>query len=329
MILVKYNRVKDLKPYFYFALEEYILNNLLKKDEVFFFQWQIKGVVIGKNQIIENEVNFDFTTKNQIKLFRRPTGGGCVYNDPQTPLFSIITAKKDKNFNFREYLGKIIEAFQKLGINLYFSGRNDIMLNEKKVSGNAFMQNKNGMVIHGTLLYDCDIDTMVRCITPNNEKLISKGITSVSSRVTNLKEHLNGMSQQELMDYLNNYLTNEEYNLTLDEIYKIEKMAKKYSSKEWIFGEHPTYDKNLKKRFHWGNLEIFLSLKNGKILKIIFKGDFFHKENNLSEFLEKFINVSYNKKSLQELLKNIDIKNYIIDASNEDLLSLLEEGTLY
>ncbi|WAN63068.1 Lipoate-protein ligase A [Candidatus Phytoplasma rubi] len=329
MILVKYNRLKDFKPYFYFALEEYILNNLLKKDEVFFFQWQIKGVVIGKNQIIENEVNFNFTTKNKIKLFRRPTGGGCVYNDPQTPLFSIITAKKDKNFNFREYLGKIIEAFQKLGINLYFSGRNDILLNEKKVSGNAFMQNKNGILIHGTLLYDCDIYTMVRCITANNEKLISKGITSVSSRVINLKEHLNGMSQQKLMDYLNNYLTNEEYNLTLDEIYKIEKMAKKYSSKEWIFGEHPEYDKRLKKRFHWGNLEIFLSLKNGKILKIIFKGDFFHKENNLSEFLEKFINVSYNKKSLKELLKNIDIKNYIIDASNEDLLSLLEEGIFY
>ncbi|AYJ01233.1 lipoate--protein ligase [Candidatus Phytoplasma ziziphi] len=330
MILVKYNRLKDFKPYFYFALEEYILNNLLKKDEFcFFFQWQIQGVVIGKNQIIENEVNLDFTTKNQIQLFRRPTGGGCVYNDPQTPLFSIITAKKDKNFNFKEYLGKIIEAFGKLGINLYFSGRNDILLNEKKVSGNAFMQNKNGMVMHGTLLYDCDIDTMVRCITPNNEKLISKGITSVSSRVTNLKEHLNGMSQQELMDYLNNYLTNEEYNLTLDEIYKIEQMAKKYSSKEWIFGEHPAYDKKLQKRFNWGNLEIFLSLNKGKISKIIFKGDFFHKENNLSEFLEKFVNVSYNKKSLQELLKNIDIKNYIIDASNKDLLSLLEEGILY
>ncbi|KXT29017.1 biotin/lipoate A/B ligase family protein, partial [Candidatus Phytoplasma oryzae] len=145
MILVKYLRKEDLKPYFYFALEEYILNNLLKKNEVFFFLWIIKGIVIGKNQVIENEINLEFIKKNKISIFRRPTGGGCVFNDTKTPLFSIIT-KKNVGFSFKQYLSKIINSFQKLGINLYFSGRNDILLDNKKVSGSSFMENKNGLI---------------------------------------------------------------------------------------------------------------------------------------------------------------------------------------
>lgn len=329
MILVKHNKPNDLKPYFSFALEEYILNNLLKENKIFFFQWQIKGIVLGKNQIIENEINLDFARKNKIDFFRRPTGGGCVYNDPQTPLFSIIVSRKGQDFTFKQYLIKIIEVFKKLEVNLYLSGRNDIMLNGKKVSGNAFMKNQNGMIIHGTFLYDCDINTMVRCITPDNEKLISKGISSVSARVDNLKKYLNGMTQKELMTYLNNSLTNEQYSLTSDEILKIEKMSQKYSSKEWIFQEHPQYNKKLKKRFDWGNLEIFLSLDKGRITEINLKGDFFHKEDNLEEFLSKFINVSYNKESIRQILKNIDIQDYILNASNKDFLSVLEEDMFY
>lgn len=296
MILVKFNKPKDLKPYFYFALEEYILNNLLKKNETFFFQWQIKGIVVGKNQIIENEVNLDFVRENKIDIFRRATGGGCVYNDPKTPIFSIITAQQNQSFNFKTYLNKIVEAFKNLGIELYLSGRNDILINDKKISGNSFMKNKNGMVMHGTLLYDCDIDTMVRCITPDNKKLISKGIQSVSQRVTNLKQFLKGMSQKELTNYLDNYLTDKQYTLTSDETVKVEKMSEKYSSKEWIFGEQPQYDKKLKQKFGWGNLEILLSLDRGTIKNIILKGDFFHKKDNLSELLNNFVKIPYNKK---------------------------------
>ncbi|WP_341266781.1 lipoate--protein ligase [Candidatus Phytoplasma fraxini] len=329
MILVKFNKSTNFKPYFYFALEEYILNNLLKKNETFFFQWQIKGIVIGKNQIIENEVNLDFVRDNKIEIFRRATGGGCVYNDPQTPLFSIISAQQNKSFNFKKYLNKIVEAFKNLGIDLYLSGRNDILINDKKISGNAFMKNKNGMVMHGTLLYDCDIDTMVKCITPDNKKLISKGIKSVSSRVTNLKQFLQEMSQKELTTYLDNYLTNQQYILTPEEITQIDKIAQKYSSQEWIFGEQPQYDKKLKQKFEWGNLEILLSLDRGKITNILLKGDFFHKEDNLTEFLNNFINVLYNKQTLQNILKKVNIEDYIVNATNEDFLSLLEQGILY
>ncbi|RAM57653.1 lipoate--protein ligase [Candidatus Phytoplasma oryzae] len=329
MILVKYLRKEDLKPYFYFALEEYILNNLLKKNEVFFFLWIIKGIVIGKNQVIENEINLEFIKKNKISIFRRPTGGGCVFNDTKTPLFSIIT-KKNVGFSFKQYLSKIINSFQKLGINLYFSGRNDILLDNKKVSGSSFMENKNGLIIHGTLLYDCDIETMVRCITVNDEKLISKGIKSVSARVTNLKKYLKNMNQKELMIYLENSLTDQTYILNTDEIKKIEKMSEKYSSLEWLYHGHPPYSKILKKRFEWGNIEILLYLKQGKIEKIILTGDFFHNsDQSLSFFLDKFKNIFYNKENIKKIAENININDYILNAENKDFFSLLEEGVLY
>jgi lipoate-protein ligase A len=330
MILVKYSRKEDLKPYFYFALEEYILEKLLKENEVFFFLWQkIKGIVIGKNQIIENEISLDFVKKNKIDIFRRPTGGGCVFNDTKTIVFSIIT-KKNKEFSFKKYLSGIIDAFKNLGVELYFSGRNDILLNEKKVSGNAFMQKKDGIILHGTLLYDLDINTMVRCVTVPNEKLISKGIKSVFSRVTNLKEYLKDMTKEKLSLYLENFLTNSTYILSKEEIEKIEKNSKKFSSKEWIFHEYPSYSKVLKKHFDWGNVEIFLSLKKGKIEKIDLKGDFFHKEEKkLQFFLSHFKNINFNKEQLRKIKNIIKIEDYIFNAKNEEFFSFLEENTLY
>lgn len=329
MILVKYERKNDLKAYFYFALENYIANNLLcKETDTFFFIWQIKGIVVGKNQIIENEVNLDFLKKNKIPIFRRPTGGGCVYNDPKVPLFSIITKKKDKNFSFKKYLQKIIDAFSNLGINLTFSGRNDLLLNDKKISGSAFMQTKKGMIMHGTLLYDCDIDTMVRALTPNDEKLISKGITSVNSRITNLKKYINNISQKQLHTYLENKLKTEEYFLNSEQVKEIELLSQKYMTKEWIYLEQPEHSKILKKRFFWGMMEILLVLKYGKIEKMILSGDFFHKSDDIALFTKLFKGVLYSLEELKKILLQNDISKYILDASNEDFLSLLVTGIL-
>ncbi|MDO8167909.1 lipoate--protein ligase [Candidatus Phytoplasma melaleucae] len=330
MILIKYSKLSNLKPYFYYGLERYILNNVVKHDnEVYFFLWQMKGIVLGRNQIIENEINLDFVKKNKIDFFRRPTGGGCVYNDINTPIFSIIAKKKDPNFHFKQYLKQIIKAFQCLGVNLYFSGRNDMLLEGKKVSGSAFLQNKNGVIIHGTLLYNCDIEIMIRCITPNNEKLISKGINSVVSRVANLKDYLNEMTQEELIHHLEKYLTTREYLLSKEEIERIKQISQEYSSKEWLYFKHPPYSKILKHRFPWGDIELSLSLENGKIQKLLLAGDFFGKEDNLSEFTNYFVNIPYTSESLKKILRVINIQDYILNACNEDFLFLFKKGILH
>ncbi|MDV3166370.1 MAG: lipoate--protein ligase ['Waltheria sp.' little leaf phytoplasma] len=327
MILVKYPLLSSVyKPYFYYALEEYILNNFLKyDDEIYFFFWTMKGIVIGRNQIIENEINLEFIKKNKIEFFRRPSGGGCVYNDFNTPIFSFIFKNTFLDFSFKRYLNFIIQAFNNLGISLYFGGRNDILFKGKKVSGNAFWKNKNGIVMHGTLLYQCDIDTMIRCITPNNQKLISKGINSVRSRVLNLKDYLPDMTQEILVNYLEKFLKKQELILTEKDLVAINKLAIKYNSFKWLFN-HPMYSKNLQYRFGWGEIKVFLELEDGYIRKMELCGDFFHIQENLEKFCSFFENVLFRTEDIQKVLQNVNINNYILNASNQDFLFLLEQG---
>lgn len=113
MILVKHNNEGNMKPYFYFALEKYILENLLKDDEAYFFTWKIKGIVVGKHQVIENEVNLEYTKANNIDIYRRPTGGGTIYADENNTMYTMITKKAD-NFSFKPYLENVIKAMAKL-----------------------------------------------------------------------------------------------------------------------------------------------------------------------------------------------------------------------
>ena len=163
-------------------------------------------------------------------------------------MFSIITKRTNKEFTFKTYLSKIIDSMKILNLNLEFSGRNDLLFEGKKISGNAFLQNKYGMLMHGTFLYDCDLETMVRAITPNDEKLVSKGIDSVRSRVTNLKPYLHGLTQEQLIKHFENTMTYQTYELNEEEVKQISQMALKYESKEWIYKKQPPYTKILKKK---------------------------------------------------------------------------------
>ena len=327
MILIRHHNEGQLKPYFYFALEEYVLNHLLKDDETYFFTYEIHGVIVGKNQVIENEVNLDYLKENNISVFRRATGGGCVYADDQNTMFSIITKRKNKQFSFKTYLSKIIEAMKILDIELTFSGRNDLLFNGKKISGNAFLQNKHGMLMHGTFLYNCDLETMVRSISPSDEKLVSKGISSVRSRVTNLKPFLNGMTQQELIKHFENVLTVKTYELSDEEIKTIHEMSKKYATDEWIYQSQPAYTKQINKRIGGGLFEIAIDLKHGVIKGLSIKGDFFDIKD-LKVFEQVFINEAYTKENMEKLLSKHHISDYILDVDEQAFNALMVSKTL-
>jgi len=327
MILVRHHNEGQLKPYFYFALEEYVLTHLLKDDETYFFTWEIHGVVIGKNQVIENEVNLEYLKEHKIDVYRRPTGGGCVYADHRNTMFSIVTKRANKEFTFKTYLSKIIDSMKLLGIHIEFSGRNDLLFEGKKISGNAFLQNKYGMLMHGTFLYDCDLETMVRAITPSDEKLVSKGIDSVRSRVTNLKPYLNGLSQEQLIKHFENTLTNQTYHLSNEEVAIIKEMAKKYETKEWIYKKQPAYTKVLKKRIPGGLFEIKLDLDEGIIKQLVIQGDFFDKES-LTPFQDAFKDQPYERAVISSILEKHKIENYILDATTESFYELLCEGII-
>lgn len=327
MILIRHHNEGQLKPYFYFAMEEYVLTHMLKDDETYFFTWEIHGVVIGKNQVIENEVNLPFLKEHKIDVYRRPTGGGCVYADHRNTMFSIITKKTNKEFTFKTYLSKIIDSMKLLDIHIEFSGRNDLLFEGKKISGNAFLQNKYGMLMHGTFLYDCDLETMVRAITPSDEKLISKGIDSVRSRVTNLKPYLRGLTQEQLIRHFENTLTFQTYELNDQDIAAIHELSKKYMTKDWIYKKQPAYTKMLKKRIPGGLFEIKLDLEEGIIRNLSIQGDFFDKIS-LAPFEEKFKDQPYDKATISRILKEEKIEDYILDATTESFENLLFEGVL-
>ncbi len=327
MILVRHHNQGNLKPYFYFALEEYILTKLLKEEETYFFTWEIHGVVIGKNQVIENEVNLDFLKKQNIDVYRRPTGGGCVYADHRNTMFSIITKRQNNNFSFKTYLSKIIDSMKLLDITIEFSGRNDLLFEGKKISGNAFLQNKYGMLMHGTFLYDCDLETMVRAITPSDEKLVSKGVDSVRSRVTNLKPYLNDMTQKQLIKHFENTLTFKTYELTKEDINQIEILAEKYASHEWIYKKQPPYTKMLKKRISGGLIEIMVNLHDGIIENIKILGDFFDTKA-LEPFEKLFIGKEYTKAVIENILNQDNIEDYILDVNKDEFKALLVDGAL-
>jgi lipoate-protein ligase A len=242
-------------------------------------------------------------------------------------MFSIITKRTNKEFTFKTYLSKIIDSMKLLNIHIEFSGRNDLLFEGKKISGNAFLQNKYGMLMHGTFLYDCDLETMVRAITPSDEKLVSKGIDSVRSRVTNLKPYLNGLTQEQLIKHFENTLTYQTYELSPEEIKIIQEMAKKYESKDWIYKKQPAYTKILKKRIPGGLFEIKLDLEEGIIKNIAIQGDFFDTQS-LKTFENAFINQAYDKKTVDSILQHHPIESYILDAKTDDFKALLYEGIL-
>lgn len=325
MILVKHHHEGNLLPYFYFALEKYVLENLLKDNETYFFTWRIKGIVSGKNQVIQNEINFPYVKEHNIKFFRRPTGGGSVYADENNSMFSIITKRSKESFSFKTYLGKIIEAFKKLGVELEFSGRNDILLEGKKISGNAFLQNKYGMLMHGTLMYDLDVETMVRALNPPDEKLISKGIQSVRSRVNNLKPYLNGMTHDEMIQYLETELCDQVYELEPDEIKKIMEDAKFYQTDAFLYRMQPLYTQVVKNRFPWGGIEFKLDIQEGVIESMDIQGDFFELKEGLDDIKNLFIKQEWSYQQIQKIFNTIDIGTYILGSNNEQCLKMFED----
>jgi lipoate---protein ligase len=327
MILIRHHNEGNLKPFFYFALEEYVMTTLLKPGETYFFTWEIKGVVVGKNQVLENEVNIEYCKSNGIDIYRRPTGGGCVYADEQNTMFSMVTARKNNQFTFKEYLINIVESLKVLGLNIEFSGRNDLLFEGKKISGNAFLQNKYGMLMHGTFLYNCDLDTMVRAITPSDEKLVSKGISSVRSRVTNMKPYLGMMTQKELIKHFEDTITTSVYELTEEDIEAINELSLKYEDKHYIYKKQPPFTKVIKSRIEGGMFEIQLDIHEGIIADIHIKGDYFD-VNPMAEFETFFKGIPYDYNSLSEVLLHHPIEHYVLDAKSESFLNFIAASTL-
>lgn len=219
---------------FYLALEEWVSANLGEG----FFVWSVNPtVIIGRNQDLEAEVNLDFCRSNNIEVYRRKSGGGCVYSDKGNLMISCITPKDSSRDAFADYLSNLCTVLRWLGLDAVSSERNDVLVSGLKVSGNACFQHPRATVVHGTLLYDCDMHKLEQSITPSAEKLGSHGVKSVRQRVSTLLELGLDAPAEFVEDFLIEYFTDSSRTLTPEEILQVEEIEKTYLEPGFIIGK--------------------------------------------------------------------------------------------
>lgn len=260
----------EFNPWYNLALEEHLLDNV-EKEEVILYLWQNDNtVVIGRNQNAWKECRCrQLEEEDGGYLARRMSGGGAVYHDLGNLNFTFLM---DKEFyDLKKQLKVILNAVRKLGIEAEFSGRNDLVIGERKFSGNAFYFGSDSSLHHGTILVDSDFAKLVEYLQVSEEKIKSKGIESVRSRVINLTEEKPGLTIEGIQDVMAASFK-EIYGGNPDierinplEYEEIEDLYDKYSSWDWRYGQTPDFDITFDKRFDWGEIEIGLAAKRGYI----------------------------------------------------------------
>ncbi|MCQ4795062.1 lipoate--protein ligase [Anaerofustis stercorihominis] len=328
---MKYIKTRWNIPYYNMAFENYVMNNDDFKDDYVFFYIHSPSIIVGKHQNTIEEINSKYVKENDIIVARRNTGGGAVYHDEGNLNFSFITTKKeDENeIDFKKYTLPIINALKKLGVDAYLSGRNDILVDGKKISGNAQGLNKNKVLHHGTLMFNVDVESLVNSLNVSQMKIESKAIKSVKSRVLNIKDVLDikmdiYQFKDFILDEIFSEMDMEEYRLTDKDYENIEKLVKdKYGTWEFNYGYSPKFSIKNKKKFESsGLIEVMLDVKSGIIEDIKISGDYFSvKETDELEDMIKGFN--YREDDIKSLLETIKLDDYITNIKNEEFISLL------
>jgi len=309
-------------PYFNIASEEYLLK---QKEGYYIYLWKNSpSVIVGVNQNTLEEVNLEYLEANGIKLVRRMTGGGAVYHDLNNICYTVIAPFDDSLDNYKKFTAPVIEYLNSLGVKAEFSGRNDITVNGKKISGNAQTVYKNRIMHHGTLLFNTDMSALENVLKPNKLKIESKGIKSVRARVTNIFTELNGkMHIDEFFEGLKNHFrkTAKSYIFTKEDIDCINKLIdNKYSCYNWNVGYSPKGKNRFDAKFSFGIISISFDTQNGKVKNPAIKGDFFTKKD-ISELAKKLDGIIISVDSFMNALS--DIGEYIDGATNKQIVDMI------
>ena len=325
---MRYIKNPSTNPYYNMAFDEYCLESL-PIDEPVFFLWQNRpAVIVGFNQEVNTEVNLDYLKENGIDLVRRVTGGGAVYHDLENLNYTIVGRSEDLERDYPEYASLLAKALQTLGVPATLSGRDDNLVEGRKVSGFAKRVCKNRLMVHGTLMYNVDVDVLTHVLNPSTTKLQSKGIASVRSRVANLCDYLPEIPDiqtfsQRLEEILSNNHSDTEYQLSETDLTNIQQLTdKKFATWEWNYGRSPKATLSHSARLACGTVEIHLTLAENRIASCRFGGDFL---GNLSatDLESALIDVVYNTESIRERLSSFTISDYFDKVTVEELIKLI------
>ena len=308
---------------FYFAVEEYVARHYT--DDDYFMGWRVNPtVMLGRNQLIDNEVNTDYCKEHKIDIFRRKSGGGCIYADKGCIQFSYISRSVNANEAFAAYMQRMADLLKGLKIDAQLSGRNDILINGTKVSGCAFYQLSNRSVLHNSLLFDTQLDHLSNALTPAKEKLQSKGVASVRQRVTNVATYTQ-LDILAFMDYVRQEMCGTEVlELTEEDMKEVAEIEKELSSDDFVYGKNPKYSLIRKHRFEGvGTLEAHIELKNNIIGSVNMVGDYFLLGDIDHDFLSLLKGCEFTREAVEERLEDIDLFTIIRGLKLRQFLRLL------
>ena len=318
-------------PRYNLAFEEYCFKELDLEDNYIIFWINGPAIIIGKNQNTLEEINQSYVNENNIQVVRRITGGGAVYHDLGNLNFSIISkADGPEKIDFHKFNIPVVKSLEKLGINCELSGRNDITIDGKKFSGIAQSVWKKRVLNHGTLLFDTKLDTLSNALNVKQDKIESKGVKSVKSRVTNIKPYmmedvdiygfrdliLNNMFEMEGLEPVEHKLSQED----LDNINKL--FEEKYSTWEWNYGESPKFNYQNYKRFPFGSVDIRFNVVSGLIKDLKIYGDFFGTED-VAKLAANLEDTKYTKEELEKKILNEPLEKYFGNISKEEFIELM------
>ncbi|SDY49799.1 lipoate-protein ligase A [Evansella caseinilytica] len=311
------------------AMEEYALKHLSPDNTYLLFYVNEPSIIIGRNQNTVEEINKKYVEEHGIHVVRRLSGGGAVYHDHGNLNFSFITKDDGDSFlNFQKFTQPVVDALQQLGVDAKLTGRNDIQAGERKISGNAQYTTKGHMFSHGTLLLDSEIENVVNALKVKDEKIRSKGIKSIRSRVANINDLLQKkLSMDEFKQHLLDHIFAGKqvpmYKLTANDWQGIREISdKRYGNWDWNYGKSPKFDLQRSRRFAGGAIDIRLNVSKGTIQACKIFGDFFG-AGDVEDVEKLLIGVPYERHAVQEALKDMDMAHYFGQIPKDGLVELI------
>ena len=341
-----YMETGSVDPAYNLAFEEYVLTRRL--DGNYLMLWQNdRTVVVGRNQNTLEEIDEDFIMSHSIRVVRRATGGGAVYHDLGNLNYSFITDfRDDADRSIRVFTDAVVRALRSLGLDAEASGRNDILVSQKKVSGTAQRVEGKRILYHGTLLFDTDAKMIAQALHPDPSKFESKSTKSVQSRVGSIRTALLGgphadmdinSFRQTIREQLSAYCGKEIAGhpaepltvsiLSKEELREVERIRdEKYNTWDWTYGRSPRFTFRNKKRFPGGSMEVGVNVAGGSITEIAIHGDFLSLQP-VEGLTQHLLGLPYEKSALERALSDMSSETglhlYLGGITAEELLSVL------
>ncbi len=318
-------------PYWNLALEQYVFDELGREQDCFMLWQNDKTIVVGKHQNTIEEIDPEYVKRQGIRVARRLSGGGAVYHDLGNINFTFVSNNRDGNaFEFSTFCRPVADALRQIGVPAEINGRNDMTIQGQKFSGNAQYRKHGRIMHHGTLLFDSDLEEVGRALQVKPDKVESKGLKSVRSRVTNIRPYVKdpAVSVSDFWNILRDYMFRsypmEPYSLTEDDIRAVDALRDTvYSRWEWIYGTSPDYSIRKERRVEGcGMIQVYMEVEGGKIRQIAFRGDYFSLED--SGALEQLLQgVALEEHALVQALHGCDISRFFANLDLEAFLSVL------